>query len=388
MSPAGTLLGAGAARQAAFRDVNVRGIPPAGAGNTVPPLRSRVVIVAVLKPALMVMLSSRMSRAAVTRTDEVPVARLGPVAVTATWPSRSPSSCALPLKPPAAMKTLGVCTPTIDGSCDVTAMVTPPAGAACVSVIGSDAVRVYGTLSCSGTEIVFVLTVTSSVPLAYPVAVAVSVTLPVEIPVTVKSAVEAPAATKTVAGAFTVARFTSPLASVTFTPPASAGWASVARTVAVPFTPTMGVFTNASAIDGAVTEKAALAALPSPGAEATSTQLAFSVSTVRSPKVAEPEAALRVVVPPSTADGGPLVRATVMGPVKLGVGLPIVSRAATVHPGVIGRPSAPPPVFSVKASWAGGDGKTVVRKLWGEPVSPAAIASTVTSNARRGSVRV
>ena len=166
LSPAATLTFVGAATQPGSRLAKLRGTPPAGAAKTVPPLRSRVVRLAVLKPALIVTFDSTMSSVAVTRTDDVPVARFGPVAITATSPRAMPWSCALPLSVPAAISTVGVATPTIAGFPEITVISVPPLGAGCVRLIGSEAVRVYGTLSVSGTEMVLVLTVICDVLVA------------------------------------------------------------------------------------------------------------------------------------------------------------------------------------------------------------------------------
>ena len=166
LRPTGTSSADGAATHAGARELKVSGIPPSGAANGMPPLRSRVVMLVVLNPALIVTFDSTMSSVAVTRTDDVPVARFGPAAITATSPSAIPCSCALPLSVPAAISTVGVATPTIAGFPEVTVISVPPLGAGCVRLIGSDAVRVYGTLSVSGTEMVLVLTVICDVLVA------------------------------------------------------------------------------------------------------------------------------------------------------------------------------------------------------------------------------
>ena len=89
----------------------------------------------------------------------------------------------------------------------------------------------------------------------------------------------------------------------------------MARTVAVPLTPTTGVFTSCSEKVGTM-ENAALAPLASPGDDAVSTQLLLGVSTVRSAKSTTPATAFRVTVPPRPAPAGPLESAIVIGPVN------------------------------------------------------------------------
>ena len=114
----------------------------------------------------------------------------------------------------------------------------------------------------------------------------------------------------------------------------------MARTVAVPLTPTTGVFTSCSVKVGTM-ENATLAPLASPGDDAVSTQLLLGVSTVRSAKSATPATAFRVTVPPRTAPAGPLESAIVIGPVKPVAMLSYWSCAHAVKPGRIGWPSIP-----------------------------------------------
>lgn len=133
---------------------------------------------------------------------------------------------------------------------------------------------------------------------------------------------------------------------------------------------------------------AALLAPASPGDVAASTQLLAPRSTVRSANVATPATAFTVVVPPSTAVGGPFVNATVIAPVKLATGLPRPSRASITHPGVIGVPAVPAPVLSVNTSCDAVPAVAVAVKSCGEPVSPPAVACTVAVPGTDGSVSV
>ena len=132
--------------------------------------------------------------------------------------------------------------------------------------------------------------------------------------------------------------------------------------------------------------KVALAAPLSPGDDAFSTQLLADRSTVRSPNDATPATAFTVVVPPSTAAGGPLLSTIVTGPANPPARFPSPSRAWTTHPGVIGCPAVPAPVLSVKTSWLAAPAVAVAVKVRGEPESPSAVAVTVTEPATPGSV--
>ena len=160
-------------------------------------------------------------------------------------PKPTPLTVALAVVCPAGIVIVGVATVTTLVSLLDNVTSNPPAGAAGLMVIGSDALSPISTVTGPPTVMAFGATSMFSVPCAYPVADARNVVLPEATPLTVPVACVCAEGTVTVAVTTPSTEALSDV-NVTLSPPAGASVDNVTRTSAVWPTPTTPVFTSAS----------------------------------------------------------------------------------------------------------------------------------------------